>query len=143
MANEPNDKLTEELAKFFIAAWDHYQDNSSLEFEWILQETDLMEVHEVTQDDVDSDCAPEDHAVGDTCYILSPLGKEALRVVMDESDRRKAALGVVKPQSTRLPFPLSGQPPCAKHPSQNCLSGCEFGIAGPCLREQHTQGDAP
>jgi len=42
-----------------------------------------------------------------------------------------------------LPFPLTGQPPCAKHSEQKCLRGCEYGIRGPCLREPRTQGDTP
>jgi hypothetical protein len=42
-----------------------------------------------------------------------------------------------------FPFPLTGQPPCAKHPEQECLRGCEYGIRGPCLREPRTQGGAP
>ena len=138
-------KLIEELAKFFIAAWDAYCDNPSEELQWIIEETDLIARRSITQEDIDNDLAPEGHDVDDYMFVLTDMGKEALRVMQAASDRRKAELGVVKPQSSPFPFPLSGQPPCAKHPDSPCLDGCEFGFVGPCLRETgwDTQGDAP
>lgn len=35
----------------------------------------------------------------------------------------------------RLPFPLSGRPQCVERPDLECLDECEYGIAGPCLRD--------
>ncbi len=91
-------KLTEELAKFFVAAWDEYCDNPSEEMEWVIQETTLITTKDITEEDMANGIAPEGHDVGDHMYVLTDLGKEAVAVFCEVNDRRKAELGVVKAQ---------------------------------------------
>ena len=73
---EMDDATQLKLASLFRHLWDAYCDNSAVDVEELLLNTDFAEEAEATEEDVNDGDTPEGVDVGDTYIRLTALGHE-------------------------------------------------------------------
>ena len=76
--------VQKELAKFFVKVWYQFCENPDENLQDIVESSPLFEVHEITQEEHDEE--EYDGEVGDTIFILTPLGEAARDLAEGEED---------------------------------------------------------
>jgi len=78
------DDVTVALANFFHEAWERYIDEPTEDIEKLMMISLLVDEYEITEEDVANETYEGDE--GDVVYVLSDLGKAALKLASSVED---------------------------------------------------------